>query len=181
MCDRAESPLHMTILLSDLPAYGCVQTPLLVSYIVRNRTLQVQEVEVTVEPSEAFMYSGHKQVRSSYFQHVKCDACVEKVNYLFLSQVQFRLLPSGDHRLKFSLYPLCAGFVTLPKLHFNLPRFQVSWDEHAQKMVPSNVFIKVNISFVFYEPCYKHEIVIAPSFIVAKRRVNSYCMRMMLF
>ncbi|KAJ7378712.1 Trafficking protein particle complex subunit 11 [Desmophyllum pertusum] len=102
---------------TDLPAYGCVQTPLSVSYLVRNRTLQVQEVEVTVEPSDAFMYAGHKQI-------------------------QFRLLPTGDHRLKFSLYPLCAGFVTLPKLHFNLPRFQVSWDEHAQKMVPSNVFIK---------------------------------------
>ncbi|KAL9982030.1 hypothetical protein ACROYT_G010816 [Oculina patagonica] len=102
---------------TDMPAYGCVQTPLFVSYLVRNRTLQVQEVEVTVEPSDAFMYSGHKQI-------------------------QFRLLPTGDYRLKFSLYPLCAGFVTLPKLHFNLPRFQVSWDEHAQKMVPANVFIK---------------------------------------
>ncbi|XP_044173925.1 trafficking protein particle complex subunit 11-like [Acropora millepora] len=102
---------------TDLPAYGCVQMPLNVSYLVRNRTFQVQEVEVNVEPSDVFMYSGHKQI-------------------------QFRLLPSGDHRLKFSLYPLSAGFLTLPKLHFNLPRFQVSWDEQAQKMIPSNVFIK---------------------------------------
>lgn len=102
---------------TDLPAYGCVQMPLNVSYLVRNRTFQVQEVEVNVEPSDAFMYSGHKQI-------------------------QFRLLPSGDHRLKFSLYPLSAGFLTLPKLHFNLPRFQVSWDEQAQKMIPTNVFIK---------------------------------------
>ena len=39
-----------------------------------------------------------------------------------------------------------AGYVTLPKLHFNLHRFQVSWDEHAQKMVPSTVFIKVSNS-----------------------------------
>ena len=53
--------------VSDLPAYGCVQTPLCVSYLVRNRTLQVQEVEVTVEPSDAFMYSGHKQVSSGLF------------------------------------------------------------------------------------------------------------------
>ncbi|KAK2574270.1 Trafficking protein particle complex subunit 11 [Acropora cervicornis] len=64
---------------TDLPAYGCVQMPLNVSYLVRNRTFQVQEVEVNVEPSDAFMYSGHKQV---------------------------------------------------------------SWDEQAQKMIPSNVFIK---------------------------------------
>lgn len=50
-----------------MPSYGCVQTPLCVSYLVRNRTLQVQEVEVTVEPSDAFMYSGHKQVSSGVF------------------------------------------------------------------------------------------------------------------
>ncbi|XP_066018439.1 trafficking protein particle complex subunit 11-like [Pocillopora verrucosa] len=86
---------------ADLPAYGCVQSPLFVSYLVRNRTLQGQEVEVTVEPSDAFMYSGHKQI-------------------------QFRLRPTGDHRLKFSLYPLYGGFLTLPKLHFKLPRFHVS-------------------------------------------------------
>ena len=60
---------------SDLPAYGCVQTPLFVSYLVRNRTLQVQEVEVTVEPSDAFMYSGHKQVSSAYLLHVKHVSC----------------------------------------------------------------------------------------------------------
>ena len=53
-----------------MPAYGCVQTPLFVSYLVRNRTLHVQEVEVTVEPSDAFMYSGHKQVRQAYVWHV---------------------------------------------------------------------------------------------------------------
>lgn len=58
------------VLVSDLPAYGCVQTPLSVSYLVRNRTLQVQEVEVTVEPSDAFMYSGHKQVRSSWLSYL---------------------------------------------------------------------------------------------------------------
>ena len=70
------------------------------------------------------------------------------VNYEFHLQIQFRLLPTGDQRLKFSLYPLYAGFLTLPKLHFKLPRFQVSWDEHAQKLVPTNVFIKVRNFFM---------------------------------
>ena len=32
------------------------------SYVIHNRTLQVQEVEVTIEPSDAFMFSGQKQV-----------------------------------------------------------------------------------------------------------------------
>ena len=53
----------------DFPAYGCLQMPLFISYLVHNRTLQVQEVEVTVEPSDAFMYSGHKQVKTAYSQH----------------------------------------------------------------------------------------------------------------
>lgn len=75
--------------VSDLPAYGCVQTPLCVSYLVRNRTLQVQEVEVTVEPSDAFMYSGHKQVSSGVFlsglsykqaRVVSCFYAVQAVN-----------------------------------------------------------------------------------------------------
>ena len=68
---KGKKCIYCTVFLSDLPAYGCVQTPLFVSYLVRNRTLQVQEVEVTVEPSDAFMYSGHKQVSSAYLLHVK--------------------------------------------------------------------------------------------------------------
>ena len=191
---KGKKCIYCTVFLSDLPAYGCVQTPLFVSYLVRNRTLQVQEVEVTVEPSDAFMYSGHKQVSSAYLLHVKhvssegvwwnnileevyywllrCDwpvklpisfaiylretwaefarsqrNLVNSFNDEFLFQIQFRLLPTGDHRLKFSLYPLYAGFLTLPKLHFKLPRFQVSWDEHTQKLVPTNVFIKVRNFF----------------------------------
>ena len=70
-----EKKLFIVPFFSDLPAYGCVQTPLFVSYLVRNRTLQVQEVEVTVEPSDAFMYSGHKQVSSAYLLHVKHVSC----------------------------------------------------------------------------------------------------------
>ena len=50
-------------------------TPLFVSYLIRNRTLQVQEIDVTVEPSDAFMYSGHKQVSSAYLLHVKHVSC----------------------------------------------------------------------------------------------------------
>ena len=192
---KGKKCIYCTVFFSDLPAYGCVQTPLFASYLVRNRTLQVQEVEVTVEPSDAFMYSGHKQVSSAYLLHVKHVSCegvwwnniLEEVYYWllrcdwpvklqyplpfiyekrgrnlpeanatlwivfndeFLFQIQFRLLPTGDQRLKFSLYPLYAGFLTLPKLHFKLPRFQVSWDEYAQKLVPTNVFIKVRNFFM---------------------------------
>ena len=70
-----EKKLFIVPFFSDLPAYGCVQSPLFVSYLVRNRTLQGQEVEVTVEPSDAFMYSGHKQVSSAYLLHVKLVSC----------------------------------------------------------------------------------------------------------
>ena len=60
----------MFICFADLPAYGCVQMPLNVSYLVRNRTFQVQEVEVNVEPSDVFMYSGHKQVKQAFYVRV---------------------------------------------------------------------------------------------------------------
>jgi hypothetical protein len=70
------------------------------------------------------------------------DDCLIMLVYV-LSQVQFRLLPGSDHKLSYNLYPLVPGHVILPKLHLNLPRFQTNWDEHAQKMIPTQVFIKV--------------------------------------
>ena len=88
------------VLVLDLPAYGCVQTPLSVSYLVRNRTLQVQEVEVTVEPSDAFMYSGHKQVRSSCLSSLQNMLRTRKrlIIYIFLrySSVCCPLVTTGS-------------------------------------------------------------------------------------
>ena len=48
-----------------MPSCGCVQEALPVTYKIYNRTDMVQEVEVEIEPSEAFMFSGNRQVRFS--------------------------------------------------------------------------------------------------------------------
>ena len=44
-----------------LPAYGSVKTLLPICYVIYNRTPFPQEVEVTMEASDSFMFSGNKQ------------------------------------------------------------------------------------------------------------------------
>lgn len=46
----------------ELPSFGRVRESLSVRYHIENRTALVQEVEMAVEPSDAFMFSGLKQV-----------------------------------------------------------------------------------------------------------------------
>uniref|UniRef100_A0A8C6SPD1 Trafficking protein particle complex 11 n=1 Tax=Neogobius melanostomus TaxID=47308 RepID=A0A8C6SPD1_9GOBI len=46
---------------ADLPSFGRVRESLPVRYHIENRTSLVQEVEMAVEPSDAFMFSGLKQ------------------------------------------------------------------------------------------------------------------------
>lgn len=47
---------------AELPSFGRVRESLSVRYHIENRTALVQEVEMAVEPSDAFMFSGLKQV-----------------------------------------------------------------------------------------------------------------------
>uniref|UniRef100_A0A667X2K7 Trafficking protein particle complex subunit 11 n=1 Tax=Myripristis murdjan TaxID=586833 RepID=A0A667X2K7_9TELE len=46
---------------AELPSFGRVRESLPVRYHIENRTALVQEVEMAVEPSDAFMFSGLKQ------------------------------------------------------------------------------------------------------------------------
>lgn len=57
---------HIVVLMFwaiDLPSFGRVRESLPVRYHIENRTALVQEVEMAVEPSDAFMFSGLKQVQ----------------------------------------------------------------------------------------------------------------------
>lgn len=56
------STIHLCM-FSDLPSFGRVRESLSVRYHIQNRTALVQEVEMAVEPSDAFMFSGLKQVK----------------------------------------------------------------------------------------------------------------------
>jgi len=46
----------------DLPAHGNVRKNMYVTYNIYNRTPYSQEIELSMEPSDSFMFSGHKQV-----------------------------------------------------------------------------------------------------------------------
>lgn len=100
-----------------LPAYGNMKCLLPICYMIHNRTGYPQEVEVNMEASDSFMFSGNKQVH-------------------------FRLLPGKVYEMTYNLFPLVAGHVALPKMHLNMLRFPGTMDPIVQKMLPSHVFIK---------------------------------------
>ena len=52
-------------LSADLPSFGRVRDSLPVKYHLKNKTDLVQDVEISVEPSDAFMFSGLKQVEAA--------------------------------------------------------------------------------------------------------------------
>lgn len=58
--------VHVRVcVVPDLPSFGHVQESLPVRYHIENRTELVQDVEITVEPSDAFMFLGLKQVNQT--------------------------------------------------------------------------------------------------------------------
>lgn len=101
------------------PAHGWVRTPLTLSYLLHNRTLLVQDVELLMDSSDAFMYSGNKLLH-------------------------FRLLPRECQTLTYNLYPLLSGYVALPRLHLVLgpgTAAASALDPLLQDMLPSHIFI----------------------------------------
>ncbi|XP_017779460.1 PREDICTED: trafficking protein particle complex subunit 11 [Nicrophorus vespilloides] len=86
-------PLDLSV---SLPAYGLVRTPLLVEYQLKNKSHHLIQLDVSVEGSEAFMFAGHKQFQTT-------------------------ILPGDRRKLKYNLYPLIAGSVSLPRLVLSVP------------------------------------------------------------
>lgn len=103
---------------TDIPSHGCVQEAMLFQYTICNRTSLVQEVEAAIQPSDAFMLAG-------------------------TTQMQFRVLPHGEHTLSYSMFPLFPGELPLPKLHINLPHlYNLNSNALAQQMLTTHVYIK---------------------------------------
>ncbi|PWA32492.1 hypothetical protein CCH79_00016673 [Gambusia affinis] len=101
----------------NLPSFGRVRDSLPVRYHIENRTSQVQEVEIAVDPSDAFMFSGLKQVR-------------------------LRVLPSTEQQMLYNYYPLMAGYQTLPQLNISLPRCPTSSSPALRRFLPQRIFVK---------------------------------------
>ncbi|XP_028815392.1 trafficking protein particle complex subunit 11 [Denticeps clupeoides] len=102
---------------ADLPSFGRVRESLPVRYCMQNRTGLVQDVEMTVEPSDAFMFSGLKQVR-------------------------IRILPGAEQEMLYNFYPLMAGYQSLPVLNITLMRFPSVAPALLRRFLPSRIFVK---------------------------------------
>ncbi|KAF2982584.1 hypothetical protein EK904_008582, partial [Melospiza melodia maxima] len=107
-------PLHVN---ADLPSFGRVRESLPVRYHLQNKTNLVQDVEVSVEPSDAFMFSGLKQIR-------------------------LRILPGSQQEMLYNFYPLMAGYQQLPSLHVNLLRFPNFTNQLLRRFIPTHIFVK---------------------------------------
>ena len=110
----ALSSLYVT---AELPPYGVVRTPLRLSYNLTNRTDLLQELLVIMEPSDAFMFSGNKQL------HIK-------------------ILPGQNYKLNYVLYPLLPGeAVILPHLKLSSVRLTLTEDlsSSLQRLLPSSI------------------------------------------
>ncbi|XP_016398364.1 trafficking protein particle complex subunit 11-like [Sinocyclocheilus rhinocerous] len=102
---------------AELPSFGRVRESLPVRYHLENRTGLVQDVEIGVEPSDAFMFSGLKQVR-------------------------MRILPGSEQEMLYNFYPLMAGYQVLPQLNINLLRFPNISSQLLRRFLPSRIFVK---------------------------------------
>ncbi|KAF9585264.1 hypothetical protein BGW38_003138 [Lunasporangiospora selenospora] len=83
-----KSEIFMTV---DLPKYAQVNRPFTARYMIENPTKRVQELVMSVEPSEAMVYSG-------------------------TMQTSIKVLPFSSHRVQMTCYPLLAGLNRLPRL-----------------------------------------------------------------
>ncbi|XP_054846122.1 trafficking protein particle complex subunit 11 isoform X1 [Eublepharis macularius] len=107
-------PLHVN---ADLPPFGRVRESLPVKYNLQNKTNIVQDLEVSVEPSDAFMFSGLKQIR-------------------------LRILPGTEQEVLYNFYPLMAGYQQLPSLNINLLRFPHFTNQLLRRFIPTHIFVK---------------------------------------
>ncbi|CAB1325129.1 unnamed protein product [Coregonus sp. 'balchen'] len=102
---------------AELPSFGRVRESMPVRYHIQNRTGLVQDVEMSVEPSDAFMFSGLKQVR-------------------------LRILPGAEQEMLYNFYPLMAGYQSLPQLNISLLRFPAVSGQLLRRFLPSRIFVK---------------------------------------
>ncbi|XP_025834501.1 trafficking protein particle complex subunit 11 isoform X2 [Agrilus planipennis] len=108
----------------DLPAFGLLHTPLLVTYTLYNRSHQLLQLEVTVEGGDAFMFAGYKQIPIS-------------------------ILPESFKTLDYNLYPVVAGNIVLPKIMITVPENNTEGPSLRQNQVnalldralPTHLFI----------------------------------------
>uniref|UniRef100_A0A8C2PCT5 Trafficking protein particle complex subunit 11 n=1 Tax=Capra hircus TaxID=9925 RepID=A0A8C2PCT5_CAPHI len=126
-------PLHVN---ADLPSFGRVRESLPVRYHLQNKTDLVQDVEISVEPSDAFMFSGLKQIR-------------------------LRILPGTEQEMLYNFYPLMAGYQQLPSLNINLLRFPNFTNQLLRRFIPTSIFVKSRQmdEYILFHVQFSHSVV----------------------
>ncbi|XP_014236114.1 trafficking protein particle complex subunit 11 [Trichogramma pretiosum] len=109
-------------LQTKLPPHGWVLTPLCVSYFIKNHSDYLITLRLNIEASDAFMFSGHKQI-------------------------DIHILPESEKKVEWILRPLVAGFVALPSLSLTVPADeeyklnQGRLKEVIERSIPSHIYI----------------------------------------
>ncbi|XP_077464775.1 trafficking protein particle complex subunit 11 isoform X1 [Stigmatopora argus] len=106
-------PIHI---YADIPTFGRVRESLPICFHIENRTNLVQEAQITVEPSDSFMFSG-------------------------LKQVYLRILPGSKQQMLYNYYPLIAGYQTLPQLTICMSRCTTN-AYNLRRFLPHRIFVK---------------------------------------
>lgn len=103
---------------AELPPQGKVRTTFSVAYNIINKGNFTTEVAVNMQVSDAFMFSGPKEIR-------------------------LRVLSGCQERLTYNLYPLLAGNVQLPKLSLSVDPHTPGQpvENLLQRTLPSHIYI----------------------------------------
>ncbi|KAL1450713.1 hypothetical protein WDU94_003044 [Cyamophila willieti] len=113
-------PLPIQLSL-NLPAHGLVRTPMTICYTLYNYLNTIITVQILMESSEAFFFSGYKQVI-------------------------IKLVPDSEQVFKFKIYPQLSGLVALPGFKINLLSkheglTQQTIDDMLIRSIPSHIYV----------------------------------------
>ncbi|CAG0917855.1 unnamed protein product [Notodromas monacha] len=111
-----ECPLWLKLLS---PSHGYLRSSISIAYMFKNRLDSVLDLSITVEASDAFMFSGQ-------------------------SQVKMRLMPKDETKLHYNLFSLLAGEVALPKLKVEcpgIPAYNPVFEALLYRSIPSKIFV----------------------------------------
>ncbi|XP_065190026.1 trafficking protein particle complex subunit 11-like [Sycon ciliatum] len=106
------------VITADLPSHGEVRRCLPLSYTVRNQTALIQEVELEIESSDSFMYSGDRKI------HLRVAAKDQQV-------------------ISYGLYPNVPGYLCIPQLHVKWLRQELE-EQQIRRSLPTHVFVMPN-------------------------------------
>lgn len=101
--------LFTLVLFLDIPSEIYLNEPFTLSYTVHNPTEYLADYTASIELSEAFVFSGYKQIKG-------------------------RVLPLSRANYQYTCYPLLAGKVKLPRL-----KVMASRQQGGEKEVPVEI------------------------------------------